>query len=104
MPRDHLIETISLVKLQSLVVVYGVSGILLAIVTIAAVAVVVDYARMLYLRSKMPPGPLPWPIVGNTFSLPENKPWIYFEDLSKQYLSPVITFWIGRYEDARTSP
>jgi hypothetical protein len=42
-----------------------------------------------------PPGPLPLPIVGNTFSLPENKPWIYFEQLSKSFNSPVITFWIG---------
>lgn len=43
-----------------------------------------------------PPGPLPLPIVGNTHLLPENKPWIYFEQLSKSLKSPVITFWIGR--------
>ena len=28
--------------------------------------------------------------------LPDNKPWIYFEELAKSYNSPVITFWIGR--------
>ena len=28
--------------------------------------------------------------------LPENKPWIYFEQIAKEYRSPVITFWIGR--------
>ncbi|KAK3671578.1 hypothetical protein LTR78_008500 [Recurvomyces mirabilis] len=57
---------------------------------------VVDYARMLRLHRKMPPGPIPWPIVGSTFSLPKLKPWYYFEALSKQFDSPVITFWIGR--------
>ncbi|KZM25572.1 heme binding [Ascochyta rabiei] len=59
-------------------------------------AVVIDYARMLYIRKKMPPGPFPWPIVGNTFSLPDVKPWYLMEQISKQYDSPVITFWIGR--------
>jgi len=63
---------------------------------IGLVAAVVDYGYMLYLRAKMPPGPFPWPIVGNTFSLPDEKPWIYFEELSKQYKAPLITFWIGR--------
>ncbi|KAJ5669507.1 cytochrome P450 monooxygenase [Penicillium macrosclerotiorum] len=43
-----------------------------------------------------PPGPLPLPIIGNTHLLPPNKPWIYFEQLSKQYDSPLITFWTGR--------
>ncbi|OKP02347.1 Fumitremorgin C synthase [Penicillium subrubescens] len=33
---------------------------------------------------------------GNTHLLPATKPWIYFETLSKQYQSPIITFWTGR--------
>ncbi|KAK7517207.1 cytochrome P450 [Phyllosticta citriasiana] len=68
-------------------------------VTLAGLALVllaIDYGRMLWLRAKMPPGPLPWPIVGNTFSLPENKPWIFFEKLAKGYQTPLVTFWIGR--------
>lgn len=65
----------------------------LALVTMA---VLVDYAWMLRLHFKMPPGPLPLPIVGNTFLLPDVKPWFYFEDLSKKYNAPMITFWIGR--------
>ncbi len=28
--------------------------------------------------------------------LPDEKPWIYFEEVAKKYDSPVITFWIGR--------
>lgn len=59
-------------------------------------ALIIDYARMLRLHKKMPPGPLPLPIIGNTHLLPKAKPWIYFEELSKSLKSPVITFWIGR--------
>ena len=69
---------------------------LYALATIATVGLVIDYARMLNLRRKMPPGPFPWPIVGNTFMLPDVKPWFYFEELSKKYNAPLITFWIGR--------
>ena len=71
-------------------------SLLYTVATIAAVAVVIDYARMLNLRRKMPPGPFPLPIVGNTFMLPDVKPWFYFEELSKKYDAPMITFWIGR--------
>ncbi|KAI1629587.1 cytochrome P450 [Exophiala viscosa] len=63
---------------------------------LGVIALVADYVRMLVLRSKMPPGPLPLPIIGNTFQLPDVKPWIYFEELSKRYKTPVITYWIGR--------
>jgi cytochrome P450 len=28
--------------------------------------------------------------------LPDKKPWIYFEQLAKEYNSGIITFWIGR--------
>ncbi|KAK3620601.1 hypothetical protein LTR56_023314 [Elasticomyces elasticus] len=59
-------------------------------------ALLIDYARMLRLHKKMPPGPIPLPIIGNTHLLPKVKPWYYFEQLSKQFDSPVITFWIGR--------
>jgi len=52
--------------------------------------------RVSLLTNEQPPGPFPWPICGNTFSLPDDKPWYYFEKLSKDYNSPLITFWLGR--------
>ncbi|TFK51547.1 putative cytochrome P450 [Heliocybe sulcata] len=69
---------------------------LLVLLPICALVLIADYARMLYLHFKMPPGPLPLPIIGCTYLLPDEKPWIYFEELSKRYNTPVITFWIGR--------
>ncbi|KAH3956449.1 hypothetical protein HBH98_051550 [Parastagonospora nodorum] len=66
------------------------------ILALLLLAFAVDYAWMLYTRWRMPPGPFPWPICGNTFSLPDNKPWYRFEKLSKEHNSPLITFWLGR--------
>ncbi|KAF7189144.1 Cytochrome P450 monooxygenase [Pseudocercospora fuligena] len=63
---------------------------------LALFVLLIDYARILVLHRQMPPGVIPLPIIGNTHLLPENKPWIYFEELSKKLKSPVITFWIGR--------
>ncbi|OAA57109.1 Cytochrome P450 [Niveomyces insectorum RCEF 264] len=96
MIADRFANQLTLVKLQQALVEFGVFNVLLAVLSVAVAAVLADYARMLYLRSRMPPGPFPWPIVGNTFSLPEHKPWIYFEELSQKYDVPLITFWIGR--------
>ncbi|MCJ1396871.1 hypothetical protein MMC11_000061 [Xylographa trunciseda] len=72
------------------------SYVLLVIFITSSVILLVDYTRILALRRKLPPGPLPWPIIGNTHLLPSSKPWIYFEQLSQYYASPIITFWIGR--------
>lgn len=75
---------------------FHLGDMLALLLSLAVTALAIDYAYMLYLRSRMPPGPFPFPIVGNTFSLPDHKPWIYFEELSKRYKAPLITFWIGR--------
>ncbi len=91
-----VLDNVAFLRLQTAIAEVGTLNVLYAVLAIAATALVVDYARMLYLRSRMPPGPFPWPIIGNTFSLPENKPWIYFEELSKKYKAPLITFWVGR--------
>ncbi|MCJ1311157.1 hypothetical protein MMC25_004827 [Agyrium rufum] len=52
---------------------------------------ITDFAT--YIR--MPPGPIPLPFVGNKYSLPPTKPWIKFQEWSKQY-GPIFTVWIGR--------
>lgn len=54
------------------------------------------YIPPLLTLSSQPPGPFPWPIIGNTYQLPDTKPWVYFEEVAKQYKTPVITYWIGR--------
>lgn len=89
-------QSLALARLQSAIVDAGLLNVVLALVAVLATVIAADYAHMLYLRSKMPPGPFPLPIIGNTFSLPDNKPWIYFEELSQKYKTPLITFWIGR--------
>jgi len=94
--RIQFDSQLGLVKLQRAISDVGLSQVLLSIAVVALTALTLDYSRMLYLRWRMPPGPFPWPIVGNTYSLPKNKPWIYFEELSKKYNAPLITFWIGR--------
>jgi hypothetical protein len=32
-----------------------------------------------------PPGPPPWPIIGNLFDVPKKAPWIGYADMSKKY-------------------
>lgn len=96
MLSGKLLDSFALAKLQTIIADAGVVSIGLSLLAIVATAIAADYAYMLFLRSRMPPGPFPLPIVGNTFLLPDNKPWIYFEELSKKYNTPLITFWIGR--------
>ncbi|KAK4222755.1 putative cytochrome P450 E-class, group I [Podospora fimiseda] len=96
MLSERILDTAVLVKLQLAISRVGVYNAFLGLMAITAAIFVLDYVHMLYLRSKMPPGPFPLPIIGNTWSLPDNKPWIYFEELSKKLNTPLITFWIGR--------
>ncbi|OCL15379.1 cytochrome P450 [Glonium stellatum] len=96
MNTEKFIDTDTLLRLQQSISRFGVVNVITAAFITGALALLLDYVYMLYLRSKMPPGPIPWPIVGNTFLLPDSKPWIYFEKLAKDYNTPLITFWIGR--------
>jgi hypothetical protein len=75
---------------------HRIGSALVALFGIAVVVVLVDYSRVLLLRRKLPPGPFPFPIVGNVLQLPKSKPWIIFEKWSQEYNDPLITVWIGR--------
>jgi len=33
----------------------------------------------------LPPGPQPWPIIGNFLDILKDKPWIVYTDMSKKY-------------------
>lgn len=57
----------------------------------------VDYIGILWQRRKLPPGPFPWPIVGNHFQTSPIRPWIAWEKWAQHYNSPMFTLWIGRY-------
>ncbi|CAG2111344.1 unnamed protein product, partial [Medioppia subpectinata] len=49
--------------------------------------------RFYYFRSKLPPGPNPWPIIGNILLFKRKDHWdVVFRELTKQY-GPVFTFW-----------
>jgi hypothetical protein len=75
----------------------GLASRLLAISLLLATGTIfVDYARILYRRRSLPPGPFPWPLVGNYFQTPKDRPWLEWEHWSKRYDSPMFTLWIGR--------
>lgn len=57
--------------------------------------IIVDYLRVLHLRSYMPPGPFPLPVFGNYFAIPKEKPWYKFAEWSEYYNDPLITLWNG---------
>lgn len=69
---------------------------LIATLLLGVGAVLVDYARMLVRRRKLPPGPFPWPLVGNHFQIPKERPWIDWEQWAKHYDNPLMTIWVGR--------
>ena len=58
--------------------------------------ILADYLHVLYRRRSLPPGPFPWPIVGNHFQTPAYKPWLTWEKWAQYYDSPMFTLWIGR--------
>jgi len=65
--------------------------------SVAVIALLVDYGSILWQRRKLPPGPFPWPIVGNHFQTPNKRPWIEWEKWTEYYNSPMLTLWIGRH-------
>lgn len=70
--------------------------ILAVVLFVAFIVLIADYIHMLWRRRYLPPGPFPFPIVGNHFQTPSYKPWITWEKWAQHYNSPMITLWIGR--------
>lgn len=69
---------------------------LLTIATLGLACIITyNYARVLLLRRKLPPGPFPLPVLGNHFRIPHWQPWVKFEEWSRQYANPMITIWLG---------
>lgn len=72
------------------------SAALLGVLYIFFYSIAIVYHR----RKKYPPGPFPWPIVGNLpiilTQITKKHTIEIFQDLSKQY-GPVITFWVGPF-------
>ncbi|KAI1624415.1 cytochrome P450 [Exophiala viscosa] len=63
---------------------------------ILLLVVVVDYVRMLQQRRKLPPGPFPFPLIGNHLAIPKVKPWLAWEKWAAHYNDPLLTLWVGR--------
>ena len=68
----------------------------LILLCFASIGLIADYIHILRRRRHLPPGPFPFPIVGNHFQTPSYKPWITWEKWAQHYDSPMMTLWIGR--------
>ena len=58
--------------------------------------VLFTYVQMLRQRATLPPGPFPWPIVGNVLQLSKSKPWLQYKAWSRANGNSMLTVWIGR--------
>lgn len=72
---------------------YNLFAVLIAFSTLA---ILIDYGRMLLLRRKLPPGPFPFPIVGNHYQITKDRPWIQWQEWAEYYGNPLTTIWVGR--------
>ncbi|KAJ3745689.1 cytochrome P450 [Lentinula detonsa] len=53
------------------------------------ILLVLQVFKTLHLCSKLPPGPLGLPILGNLFQLPTSRPWLAFDRWTKKY-GPIV--------------
>lgn len=72
------------------------SLLLIVVTTSTLLLVLVDYIHILVVRRTLPPGPFPFPLIGNHLQIPNVKPWLQFSEWSRQYSNPLITIWLGR--------
>ncbi|XP_069624259.1 cytochrome P450 2K6-like [Ranitomeya imitator] len=70
--------------------------VLLSIVTCIFLATVM-YKQKERVHPNYPPGPKPWPIIGNILNLDVQKPYLSFQELAKTY-GPVYSIKIGVQE------
>lgn len=89
--REYLLPTMSVNQLAAASTTQILPLILSALAVVVAAIVVHD----VFIWSRLPPGPLPLPFIGNKFDIPKSKPWLQFEQWSKKY-GPIFTLWIGR--------
>ncbi|KAH8822723.1 cytochrome P450 [Flagelloscypha sp. PMI_526] len=80
------------------------SGIpLWTVVTTLGVGAVVAYQGIVSNRIKYPPGPKPWPLLGNIFDIlskgfDTERPWLSYFEWSKRFDSPLVHFSVlGRH-------
>ncbi|CAG2117058.1 unnamed protein product [Medioppia subpectinata] len=72
-----------------------VTDIRTSIITLTIGYIVYKLAKFYYLRSKLPPGPHPVPLMGNLLLFKSKDHWdVVFRQLAKKY-GPVFTFWFG---------
>lgn len=90
-------STITLRPMTSLGMQQGQLSTVIPITLVATLLLwlLVDYIRVLRLRRRLPPGPIPFPLFGNYFQTPRVRPWVDWEQWSKEYNNPMITIWNG---------
>ncbi|KIM84344.1 hypothetical protein PILCRDRAFT_818691 [Piloderma croceum F 1598] len=66
----------------------------------SSVILIIGSYKVLFRRRKgaLPPGPRPWPIVGNIPELPKNRDWRTYEKWAKEYGS-VVSLSLGIFGD-----
>lgn len=60
----------------------------LAAATAAAALLLLNWARSRNARSKFPPGPPGWPVIGNLFDIPKSSEWVKYKEWCDRYRAP----------------
>ena len=92
--QNNANRTVFFARLHAMIELALIGSMGAVILTISFVFV--TYVHMLRQRATLPPGPFPWPIVGNNLQLPRSKPWLQFKAWSRANGNGLLTIWIGR--------